>query len=103
MDEDGYPTDETIAKIEAWDPLDFEGLAEFLVSLWRFKNYARFENGLLHLSTGGWSGNEDLIAAIPAHWSFFYKQQWRSGGHFIFGRNRPDFNEGVCPFCRRMA
>lgn len=39
----------------------------------------------IHFSTGGWSGAEDLIAALLQHfWVQYRHVQWRRGGHFIF-------------------
>ncbi len=84
MDEDGYPTDETLDKIENWDVEDFKGLAQFLTDLWIYQDYVSFDGIVLTLSTGGWSGNEDLIKSIPRPWWFNYLYSQKPGGHYVF-------------------
>lgn len=84
MDKDNYPTEETLSKIESWDCEDFKGLAQFLYDLWVYDDYISFDGIVLNLSTGGWSGHEDLIRSIPRPWWYNYFYSQRSGGHYIF-------------------
>ena len=89
MDEDGYPTDETLERIRAWDPWDFNGLAEFLVDLWHgpdCTNQWDSKGQLIKVeaSTGGWSGNEELLGALPVMWCKLYAESWHRGGHYVF-------------------
>jgi len=74
-----YPTDEELEKLREWDHRDAKGALDFLRAHWNV-NYGSVstelsaaENKVLHasegerflrLATGGWSGNEDLMAAM---------------------------------------
>lgn len=86
LDEDGYPTDETIARIKAWDPEDFEGLMWFLKSVWLYEGHCSPElDGSWEVSTGGWSGHEDMISALAEnHWWMFHWVGTVRGGHYLF-------------------
>ncbi len=100
LDEDGYPTEETLQAIEKWRG-DFKGFFYTLKPVWKYheplawcgwhedvvkddiedRQVLRFS-----LSTGGWSGNESLISAMRKNyvlWSLTWVQV-RRGGHYIF-------------------
>jgi len=72
FDAGGYPTDETLQTIKGWSVLEsgIHGLLDFVRQAWRypdyFGDYAISGDGCVHLeiSTGGWSGNEDIIGAL---------------------------------------
>jgi len=99
MEEIKYPTEEELKIIENWDfNTNFtEEIPKFLtfikdlwwMSDWGWTEKKEEENGNnvtnLYLSTGGWSGNEDLIDAMKNtfFWKFCWKQH-RRGGHYIF-------------------
>jgi hypothetical protein len=92
-DEDGYPDDETFDQLKAWPQDDFEGLMAFLQSEWIYPDYIhRSDDGSWRVSTGGWSGHEDLISALRDNimWWMFYWRASRSGGHYIFAPVRWD-------------
>ena len=97
MDKDGYPEEHELKKIREWDYRDCSGLMEYVQSLWRWaerqisavdtqdelsgKPVIRYS-----ISTGGWSGNEDIIGAMFQNrmfWSLCWVQS-RRGGHYIF-------------------
>lgn len=105
FDRDGYPTDETLERIKTWDVIpggtsfDFEAAMDFAGRAWSYPDYWRKDAAFLSdeyadekpqlqyvFSTGGWSGNESIIAAIEANlmlqslgaWS------WRRGGHYEY-------------------
>jgi hypothetical protein len=97
-DQDGYPTDEEIQKIKEW-PLDISYIEyfDFIRSCWWSADWGWHEedtvdelfNKPVHrysISTGGWSGNEDIIGAMKENailWVMTWVQS-RRGGHFIF-------------------
>ena len=92
IDSNGYPTEETLQKITAFNPLKgdpFE-FAEYLCENWINGHPPEWnlETGCLQLSTGGWSGCESVIAALketpfPSFWALFWYQS-RAGGHYWF-------------------
>lgn len=101
LDEDGYPTEKALKLIEEWDYKDFEGLLAFVKDLWWYDEWGwdvvEIGEKLNHtdeiakrktyyLSTGGWSGNEDIIRAMEKNWMLWWMiwYQSRRGGHYIF-------------------
>lgn len=97
FDSDGYPTEESLERIEKWPHEDHAGLMAFAESIWRYADWGwrRTETTdelmkmpiiAYDLSTGGWSGNESIIAAMKLNqffWMFCWVQS-RRGGHYIF-------------------
>jgi hypothetical protein len=98
LDEDGYPTDDALERIEYWPYNDPKGWFEFIQAIWHFSSWGWKEltepsdwkeNTMVlryYISTGGWSGNEDIIRAMQANhvlWSTTWVQT-RRGGHYIF-------------------
>ena len=81
FDRDGYPTDETLKAIETWDITQAVALPHYLASSWN-TTYGKVEEvrpGLWTFATGGWSGNESLLAAMRQsvawgllHWDSLY-------------------------------
>lgn len=79
FDVDGYPTEETLQQLQEW-PIEEAGSAlDFLAAAWHWADFgvsrilrpaeaeivhAELDDHFLRLATGGWSGNEDLIAAF---------------------------------------
>ena len=90
MDDDGYPDDEELKRIAEWPWQDSLGLLEFVRELWRFQNFWSQDGDMLAISTGGWSGNESLVAAMKQNVGFWHLC-WEShsrGGHFVFDLSR---------------
>ncbi len=87
---DGYPTEACLKRVRAWDPMDFDGLARFLCEIWYWPELIKLgpapKDGRMQLrmSTGGWSGNEDLVEAIPPQWHGMYFESHRRGDHWVF-------------------
>jgi hypothetical protein len=78
FDADGYPTAETLETIERWPWRAADTCLDFVRAAWHWPEYVREditagEAEVLHaeprgryvrFATGGWSGNESLIAAL---------------------------------------
>ena len=99
LDEDGYPAEQALERIEYWPYNDPKGWFEFIFSIWLDFDASAWkekdepqdwkENTMVHryyISTSGWSGNEDIIRAMQQNhvlWSDAWVQS-RRGGHYIF-------------------
>lgn len=82
-----YPTEEQLQKIKDWDAANFHGLLAYIKPLWAFDSWGWSQDGeRYNISTGGWSGNEDIIGAMQSNqiWWMMYWQQSARGGHYIF-------------------
>lgn len=89
---DEYPEEDELKTIENWKHTDFPGLMKYIKGLWKYPqywneipykdpNHTKYE-----ISTGGWSGNEDIISAMMNN-SMFWAVCWlssRRGGHYEF-------------------
>lgn len=92
FDRDGYPTEELLYYIQTLSPTTndpFE-IMEYINEIWHWDNMGkwRFRNsreGCFEISTGGWSGNEDIITALreSMFWTCYWHQS-RAGGHYWF-------------------
>lgn len=88
MDQDGYPTDSELKKIQKWPHTDLLGLLAYVKERWQYADagYWRQKGSKYWVSTAGWSGNESMIYALQKNiifWSFCWLQS-RRGGHYIF-------------------
>ena len=105
LDKDGYPTMETLNKIRRWPLNDFKGMMEFIKPIWKYSDEGywseidyeceEFKGTRYNLSTGGWSGNEDLVQAMGENGMFWILCWYQSqrGGHFIFEVREPEDNQ----------
>lgn len=112
-DDADYPTKDDIQRLTEWgDPdgqsatpqFDANGAIDFMRSLWWMPEWGiredftpeeRMVYGLdddyryVQMSTGGWSGNEELMMAFQERW---WRQQsivvHRRGGHYILEYRR---------------
>ena len=88
-DEDKYPTDEALTRIEQWSHKDgFRALMNQVKAIWTYADAGYWtEKGTeIHASTAGWSGNESIIGALQRNhifWALCWVQS-RRGGHYIF-------------------
>lgn len=84
---DGYPEESELEKIKNWPYEDRAGIIDFVESIWQSPDFGfRRDSGELKPSTGGWSGNEDIIEAMNSNimfWAMCWVQS-RRGGHYIF-------------------
>ena len=82
-----YPTEDELQKIRDWPVGDNLGLLEFVRSIWWLPEWGwDSADGKYNISTGGWSGNEEIIGAMQANY-IFWGTCWRvsrAGGHFEF-------------------
>ena len=96
---DGYPTDAQLATVREWPYGDYRGLMAYVHSLWWAADWGfsltvedgeplSFREGEpgYYLSTGAWSGNESVIAALQENQMFWALcwQESRRGGHYKF-------------------
>ena len=90
-DDNGYPTEEVLAKIKTWDVVnvgDYLALMEFCKELWAYRNLSIVvqDNVCYRFATVGWSGNEDIIGALQEN-SIFWMMYWavsERGGLYVF-------------------
>lgn len=90
MDDDGYPDDEELNRIAEWPYADIAGMLKFVRGLWTYQKFWAQEGDKLSISTGGWSGNESLVAAMQEN-RMFWMICWyssRRGGHYEFDLSR---------------
>jgi hypothetical protein len=81
-----YPSEQTLEMIRGWDGQDPYGFFDFIESHWWMADWG-FKRGkkYIYISTGGWSGNEDIIAAMQDNFVWFMCWiQSKRGGHYIF-------------------
>lgn len=97
-DQDGYPTDEELNRIHEW-PIseDYTEWFALIKSCWWAPSFGWHEEDAIDelfdrpvhrysLSTGGWSGNEEIINTMQENvfpWFTTWVQSSR-GGHYIF-------------------
>jgi len=86
-----YPTDEDLERIAGWPlPCTTESAQawfDFIASIWWMPDWGWSQNGdTFSISTGGWSGNEDIIGAMGdnfIYWGLCWETS-RRGGHYTF-------------------
>jgi len=92
LDNDGYPTDETLNNIKCYngDYYDLFNEIEYLFDQYGGADFDS-KNNQWTLVTGGWSGNESIILAIESN-ILMYQSCWESshrGGKFVFKIKEP--------------
>lgn len=105
LDEDGYPTEELLEYVRTKDVKNHQeriDLLDYVLQFWYHGDYGWDKNfrethkeyanavgkgiTIYHVSTLGWSGNEDLIRALQDNfmfWAFAWYSS-RRGGHYKF-------------------
>lgn len=82
-----YPTETFLEKVKEADVTNFHEFMAMIKTEWAFGNWGwRQEGDIYYLSTGGWSGNEDIISAMQDNQMFWlmYWARTSRGGHYIF-------------------
>jgi hypothetical protein len=95
-DQDGYPTGDELAKARDWPGPQYAALMAFVKGIWWCPDVCWREEDVLDrhgqpcrrykISTGGWSGNEDIVQALVEN-GVFWIVAWmehRRGGHYVF-------------------
>jgi len=88
--DDSYPSDLSILAIEDWPYDKPKELLDAVRGIWQYADCGYWEvdeHGAIHASTGGWSGNEEIIGALQRN-VMIWGQIWladRRGGHYILG------------------
>lgn len=87
MSDADYPTEGQLQALRDWPLNDPRGFLDFAQYLWWMQDWGWPElEG--EVSTGGWSGNEDIIDAMQeAQQGLLWHQVWRCtrrGGHYVF-------------------
>lgn len=59
-----YPSEADLRRLRKWDHTDPKGALEFAQSLWAYPDYVWKRGRRYTFATGGWSGNEAVIAAL---------------------------------------
>lgn len=86
-----YPTDDELKRITDW-PLPCttetaQAWFDFIRDCWWQPDWGWSQDGdTLNISTGGWSGNEEIISAMQSNfifWSLCWESH-RRGGHYTF-------------------
>ncbi len=95
MDQDGYPDEADLDVFINYPCNKLQELEKILRDCnWCYygsaktiedEDYIRIE-----LSTGGWSGNEDIIGALASNVTFWLMHWYSSqrGGHYVFGQRK---------------
>ena len=92
LDGDGYPTEAMLDQVKTYPISNTQDCVELLAAIrpyWRYSDcgyWTRPSRTTYEISTGGWSGNESIVAALESNlmfWSLFWYQS-RRGGHYIF-------------------
>lgn len=87
-----YPSKKELNRIKNWPYTDLLGLFKYIEERWMYPEYWDIRDDLsdkivlVTCSTGGWSGNEDLIGALQQNtmaWALTW-QESRRGGHYKF-------------------
>lgn len=91
FDAQGYPTEATLKIIEVWPYQDFFSLMAFVYEAWHDNGKFNIDGDFFILTTGGWSGNEEIISALQSNhlfWSTCWEKSER-GGYFEFKIPQP--------------
>ena len=91
FDDDGYPSEEALEKLRTWENPKLPEVMEFVQRLWKWQDFINENDGVYTIVTGGWSGNEEVIAALHVNvifWLLFWQKSER-GGLYVFSEIKP--------------
>lgn len=85
-----YPTDEELEAVKNWPYENRFELIDYLINIFWCPDWCITVKGKrvkkVWISTGGWSGNEDIMEAFKLNfhiWAYCWKTH-RTGGHYYF-------------------
>jgi hypothetical protein len=82
-----YPPEEFLEQLQNAPYEDFHAIMASIKPHWEFSEWGWKQDGdIYYLSTGGWSGNEEIISALQQNtmfWLMYWMRESR-GGHYIF-------------------
>jgi len=90
-----YPSEAELVRIKEWPYEDPDGWFTFIRGCWWHDDWGWNQEDVpdgydrpvrrYRISTGGWSGNEDIIGAMMENilWNLTW-QSSRRGGHYVF-------------------
>ena len=88
---DEYPREYELETIKNWDLIErsVTELLDYVQHLWKYDDRFVLKGKRvlrLYLSTGGWSGNEDIVDALQQNFLFWnlYWVKHTKGGHYWF-------------------
>lgn len=85
---DGYPDEECLSRLAHWDWADLHGAMRYAQAMWYGgEDFCWRDGETWYLITVGWSGNEDIVAALQSSHGWWVRH-WASshrGGKFVFG------------------
>lgn len=103
---DDYPTKAGLRAIKDWPFGQWADLLAYIKARWWMADWGWRQRGrTYYVSTGGWSGNEDLICALREHIGF-WSSCWcsvRAGGHYTFSipvKKMRGLGYEICRPCR---
>jgi hypothetical protein len=91
MSGDGYPHPMQVQKIKTWPLEDGAQVFRYIQNLYRWPHLMTFTQRRVSLSTGGWSGHEEMVDALKRNHHFIWPISWISstrGGHYVFDLTR---------------
>lgn len=90
-DQDGYPTDDELQRVRDWPADDPKGWMKYIRTIWHLADWGFHDKGdEWRVSTGGWSGNEEIIRVMQDTDLWFRVwESTRRGGHYIFRDHYP--------------
>ena len=101
-----YPPDSLLEEIKNDPATDFHALMAKIKPHWEFGSWGWRQDGdIYYLSTGGWSGNEDIIQALMEN-TMFHLMYWLEstrGGHYVFAPMKMDVIDKLRSIGRQVS
>lgn len=83
-----YLNNKLLEMIKKWDVVKngIHPLVDLIIDNWHWEDYVSLKGNILKLSTGGWSGNEEIINVLRENFGFWHTCWIKTerGGHYTF-------------------